>query len=251
MVLSASELSSIYLYGVKIADKSGISLSPETYDFYIKSAQQEIEKYLNIKIMPQIIDEKMDFYQDEYRRFGYIAATYPVVKPFKLEGFLGTIKQIKYPKEWISSRKTSDGYTFYRRIFIVPTQSADPLQMGGETMLYSGVLPYTNMLGYNTIPNYWSIAYCTGYDDLPYDLIDIIGKMASIPLLLIAGDIPYGVPGLSSMSLSVDGLSQTLNTTASATHNLYSARVLQYKKDIDDTMKKIKAFYKGIVCTSI
>jgi hypothetical protein len=250
-VFSPAELIALYLYGVRVQDRSGTSLSRESYDFYIKAAQTEVERFLNIKLIPQVIEERMDFYQDEYRRFGYIGLTYPVVKPFRLVGFLGTIRQINFPSSWLSSRKTNDGFGYFRRIFIVPTQTADPLQMKGEVMLYSGVLPFTNMLGYASIPNYWNVEYVTGLPELPHDLVDIIGKLAAIQVLGIAGDIPYGVPGLSSMNLSIDGLSQQIATTASATHSLYSARIREYLESIKQSISRIKYAYKGITCTSI
>jgi len=251
MVLSPAELASIYLYGVKIQDKSGTALSKETYEFYIKAAQQEIEKYLNIKLLPTVIEENFDFYRDEFRRWGMIQVTYPCVKPYELYGYLGTIKQIGFPKEWITGRRTSDGYTYFRRVFIVPTQSADPLAVRGETLLYSGVIPYTNMMGFGTIPSYWAVKYLTGLHDLHYDLVDIVGSLASIPILAIAGDIPFGVPGLSSQSLSLDNVSSSISTTASAMYSLYSARIKELKDKIKTSLDRLRAIYKGIVCSSM
>ena len=103
-------------------------------------------------------------------------------------------RQITYPREWISSRQTNDGYSFWRRIFIVATQSADPLQVGGTTMLYSGILPYTAISSFNQIPNYWSIAYVTGtgIKEIPYDIYNLVGMMAAMPILSTAGDFPFG-----------------------------------------------------------
>ena len=65
-VMSASELRSIYFYGIKIQDRTGQSLPNDTFTFFIEAAQREIEKYLGIKIQPQIVQESLDFYLDEF-----------------------------------------------------------------------------------------------------------------------------------------------------------------------------------------
>ena len=250
LVLSPSELQSIYFYGITIQDKSGKELDSETYRFFIQSAQEEVEKYLGIKIKKQIITESLDFYNDEFRSFGFIQTTYPVVKPLKLTGFLGQVQQLEYPSQWLSSRKTSDNETYYRRIFIVPTQQAT-ISQTGVSMMYSGVLPSIGMLNWNNIPNYWSATYCTGFDKIPRDIVDVIGKLASVGIFNIAGDLILGTAGIANYSLSIDGLSQSIGTTASAENSGYSARILMYNKEIKDTLGKLKSYYRNIAIASM
>lgn len=250
LVVSPGELQALYLYGITIQDRSGKELSEETYRFFIQSAQSEIEKYLGLKLNKQIYTESLDFYGDEFRSFGYIQTTYPVAKPMKLTGFLGQVKQIEYPTQWLSSRKSSDEETYYRRIFIVPTQSAI-VETNGVSMLYSGVLPNIGMMGWSHIPNYWNAEYCTGFSVIPKDILDVIGKIASISVLNIAGDIALGQSALASYSLSLDGLSQSIATTNSATNAAYGARIGQYTKDIKDALGKLKSYYTGIRATSM
>ena len=55
-----------------------------------------------------------------------------------------------------------------------------------------------------------------------------------------------GVAGVSSQSLSIDGLSQSIGTTASATLAAYSARLIQYKKDIDSAVGRLKLVYDEV-----
>lgn len=250
LVLSSSELQALYLYGIRIQDRSGKDLPEETFNFFIASAQAEIEKYLGIKLIKQIYTESLDFYVDEFKSFGFIQTTYPVVKPFSLTGYLGQVKQIEYPKQWLSSRLTSDRETYYRRIFIVPTQTAT-VQTSGVSILYSGVMPNIGMLGFNTIPNYWSVEYCTGFDTIPRDIVDVVGKIATIAILNIAGDIALGQAALANYSLSLDGLSQSIGTTSSATNAAYGARILTYYKEIKDALSKLKPYYRGIGVASM
>jgi hypothetical protein len=63
--------------------------------------------------------------------------------------------------------------------------------------------------------------------------------------LNIAGDLIAGA-GIATKSLSMDGLSQSISTTASATNAGYGARILQYNKHIEESMKTLKAYYTGI-----
>ena len=50
------------------------------------------------------------------------------------------------------------------------------------------------------------------------------------------GDIgPLGVAGVSGYSLSLDGLSQSINTPMGATSNVYGATITQYQKMLDKT----------------
>ena len=249
-VLSPSEMQALYFYGITIQDRSGTELGNDVYSFFLKAAQSEIEKYLGIKLKKQVILENLDFYGDEFRQFGFISTTYPVVRPFRLVGFLGQVKQLEYPKQWLCSRLTSDMETFYRRIFIVPTQSA-VVEMTGESMLYSGVLPNLGMMGYKTLPNYWNVEYCTGFEKIPFDIIDVIGKLAAIGIFNVAGDIALGQSALASYSLSIDGLSQSISTTNSATNAAFGARIINYQKEIKDSLSKLKTYYRGIGCTSM
>lgn len=250
LVLSPVELQNLYFYGITIQDRSGKELSLETYRFFIQAAQKEIEKYLGIKLRRQIYTESLDFYGDEFRSFSYIQTTYPVVKPFKLAGFLGQVRQLEYPSVWLSSRTSTDNETFYRRVFVIPTQSAT-VEVNGVSMLYSGIMPNIGMLNWQNIPNYWNVTYCTGFMIIPHDIIDVIGKLASIGIFNVAGDIVLGQAALANYSLSIDGLSQSIGTTMSATNAGYGARILQYRTEIKDALKRLGSYYRGIACSSM
>lgn len=245
-VLSVDRLQSLYLYGVQVQDKSGHSIPDSTYEFFLKSAQSEIEKFLGIKLTKQIIEENLDFYLDEFKNWGYVQTCYPVLKPFQLIGFLGNVRQIEYPSGWLTSRKTSDGETFYRRIFIVPVQSSEIVTQGAS-ILYSGVLPYTALTSFRNIPNYWTCVYCTGFEKVPQDLLDLIGKLAAINILNIAGDLVLGKSALSSISLSIDGLSQSTSSSPSA----YGPRIKALKDEIATSTKRLRTYYRGITTSAM
>ena len=244
-ILSPSELQNLYFYGITIQDRSGKELEPYVWRHFVLAAQREVEKYLGIKIKKQVIQENLDFYNEEWRSWGYLPVTYPLVKPFRLAGFLGTVKQLEYPREWLTSRKTNDGETYYRRVFLVPVQGGE-VTTSAASILYSGVLPSLGMDGWRDIPNYWTIEYCTGFNVIPEDLLDVIGKLASIGIFNIAGDIVLGQAAIANYSLSIDGLSQSIGTTMSAENSAYSARIKMYKDEIKDSLAKLRSYYRGV-----
>ena len=97
------------------------------------------------------------------------------------------------------------------------------------------------------IPDYWDLQYITGFDldNMPMDLINLIGKLATFGPLGIAGDLILGA-GIAAQSLGVDGLSQSISSTSSATNAGYGARLVQYEREIKETVKRIKLIYDEI-----
>lgn len=80
-------------------------------------------------------------------------------------------------------------------------------------------------------------------DSIPSDIKQAVGILAAMLPLAVAGDLIVGA-GIASISTSMDGLSQSVNTTASATNSGYGARILELRKQLDALMPAIKARYK-------
>ena len=80
---------------------------------------------------------------------------------------------------------------------------------------------------------------------MPMDLINLTGKLATFGPLGIAGDLILGA-GIAAQSIGVDGLSQSISSTSSATNAGYGARIIQYQKEIADSVKKLKLVYDEI-----
>ena len=117
-----------------------------------------------------------------------------------------------------------------------------------QDIILTGIVTQLGIQRFRNIPDYWNYQYITGFDldNLPWDLIGIIGKLATFGPLNIAGDLILGTAGVASQSLSIDGLSQSISTTASATSAGYNARLINYGKEITETVKRIEGIYKGL-----
>ena len=250
LIFSPDELIDLYFYGVSIQSKDGSELPQQTIRFYIEAAQKEIENKLKIKFKKTFIDDNVSYYRDDYMNgLPLIHTRYPVNEPLSLTGFYKKVEQINYPQSWLSSHSNSDGF-YMKRISIVPTSGA-VVGTSQDVILTGITTSYFGSLGrYNALPDYWQFQYITGfdYDNFPMDLINLVGLLSAIPLLAIAGDMVIG-SGIASQSLSIDGLSQSVSTTASAMYSAYSARITEYRKSIDQTIKNISKIYKGVPFT--
>lgn len=246
LVMSPTELLETYFYGIKIQDNDGKALSDTMIKFYIQAATEEVEQALDLKIIPQMIEEDQDFWLQDWKAWGFLKLTYPVRKPYKLQGFINDVKQIDYPPEWLSARKTTDGKLYFRNLYLVPTNGAATT----NSVVFSGITPHLGFFGNKQIPQYWSARYCTGFEDTPKDLLNYIGKLASINIFHILGDIIIGA-GIASQSIGIDSLSQSIATTSSATNAGYGARIVGYLRDMKLSWPIMKAFYKGFTMTSL
>ena len=81
-------------------------------------------------------------------------------------------------------------------------------------------------------------------------LIKAVGLLTAITPLDIAGDLIAGA-GIASFSVGVDGLSQSIGTTSSATNAGYGARIISYQKQLKELMHILKAKYKSINIFSV
>lgn len=244
--LSPSELESLFFFGIGIKDQDGNRMSDADIAFNVRHATEEIEGFLNIKVTKQVISETQSYHLNDYQSWGYIPTTYPVICPYQLVGLLGKVEQVVYPSDWLTAKRTNDGIGYYRSMYLVPSAAATTTQ---NTVVYSGVAPHMGHYGSRNIPHYWNARYVTSFDRMPEDILMAIGKLATINIFAQLGDIILGA-GIASQSLGIDGLSQSISTTSSATSSGYGSRMVNYYKDLKEGMPRLKAKYGGITFTS-
>lgn len=243
LVISVAELWELFLYGIKIQGGEGSNFSDESMRFYLVAAQREIENYYNLKFIKQLADQTITYYRTDYwQTFPILQTNYPVREPLSMIGMLNKMEQIVYPQGWLFCEYDTLMGQGKRRISVVPTGSST---RGNAEIILTGITSQVGMQRFNMIPDYWRIQYITGWDidQMPMDLINVVGMVASFGPLGIAGDLILGSAGIVSQSLSIDGLSQSISTTASATNAGYGARLIQYEKQIKETTGRLKLVY--------
>lgn len=242
-ILSVDDFKQRYLFGLPL-EKDGKPIPTETFEYYLDVAKEQIEDLLNLKLSKTYIKEQKDFHYDDWIHWSYIKASYPVVYPRFLRGFLGTTKQVDYPQPWLQARKTDDGKLYSRILYMVPTYNSVTSQ---NSIIFSGIMPNLNWFasrgGTGQIPGYWNMEYITGFDKIPSDILHVVGMIASVQILPVISDMLMGNRqvgetgsgigwGINSKSISIDGLSQSLSSGAS--NGIFNARLKQYQQQLGD-----------------
>jgi hypothetical protein len=105
-------------------------------------------------------------------------------------------------------------------------------------------LIWTNALrGSVELPNFWHFQMIVGLRDASAELREFVGKWAAIKALVVAGMALR--PGVGSLSLSRDGVSQSVSYTNQAEYGIYSATIKAYQDWIEKYSKELKGKYRG------
>lgn len=249
-IVTPDDMRYTYMWGIDFKATNGSKFSDEQVQFFIDAATKEMERLLNITIVKRRVksefsveqrnlkkgidydDEETpyDFSYRKIQRYGMIQTKQrpilnvtrctlinkgqndvdllPSVVPDKKNGVLKFLKRPWKPNDtWTG---ISDSISRY----------------GAETWN-----PHL----------FYAVDYDAGFetsDDAPMDLRQAIGKMAAISLLNVIGD--GLMAGFSSSSLSMDGVSESFSSTQSATSAMYGARIMEYRKEMEDYINQNK-----------
>lgn len=260
--ISVQELKDQYLWGLPLTVKDQ-PIPDSVFQTAIDNATERVENLLNLKIRPQVIEETKDFYRDDWVHWSYVKSTYPVVVPLELVGYLGKVKQTVFPQPWLSARKTSDGKLYSRILYMVPTYGEQSNQ--NNSVVIYGLMPSINWYapagGAGQIPAYWTLKYITGFAKVPSDIKAAIAKIASIQILMGLSDSIMGNGagnqtgigwGMTSKSISIDGLSQSFSSGAN--QGIFKARIDSFTSQLGDTagknpgeLQSLIDYYAGII----
>ena len=244
LVFSVAEIWSLYLFGITINGGQGTSFSNEAIRRYIEMAQRQVENFFNLRFCKQLVDQTLSYYRADYwQSFPILQTNYPVRDPLSMIGMLNKMEQIIYPQGWLFCEYDTAMGQGKRRVSVVPTGASTT--QGNAQVILTGITSQIGMQRFENIPDYWRLQYITGWDidDMPMDLLNVVGMLATFGPLNVAGDLILGVAGVANQSLSIDGLSQSIGTTASATSAGYTARIKEYQQEIKDTVDRIKLVY--------
>ena len=101
--------------------------------------------------------------------------------------------------------------------------------------------------GTNQYPNSYHVDYVSGYDSaqrVPRELVEQIQKLFVIAITSAYGD--GIVSGVANFSTSLNGISESMGTTMSATSAFFGARIAQLAGELKDWLAKNKVKYSGI-----
>ena len=256
-LVTVKQLRATWLFGVKIRDKeTGEDFTEDAYQNAIDTAIGLLETYLDISISPiRNYKEYKDYRINDYEEFGFFHLdNFPVecVNNIRLvyyrddNGEVDDNQSLEIPRSWWRVN-AHDGI-----IRLVPNG-----KMPGNLAYGAGGF-FPEIFKSRMIPHAWEINYnygfCTGM--VPVLLNQAISMLAAIITLITAGHLILGA-GIAGTSISLDGLSQSINTTQSAENSGFSSTI----KDISDKLygttkddpfailKILKNYYKGASIT--
>lgn len=240
LVISVEELKNIFLFGVDLTDDNGNEMPKELFEFYIRSAQQWFEVEVGgLKLCEREYPEIHDYRLTDYIQYSFIKLfKYPVQSVSEVA--------IQFP---LSKNLLVFDPSWYRvesvgaQVNLFPTQgtfSSIILSQGGSyiPLIYSGI---------EYVPHVLHVTYKAGFKkgEVPANIKEVIGMKAALGPLNIAGDLIAGA-GIANKSISIDGISQSIGTTSSATNAGYGARILQYEKQLKNDMSRLRNYYLGL-----
>lgn len=257
-ILTADDLRRTYLWGVPFTSTTGTQYTDDQIRAMIASTVAEFEHVLNLTIQKRVIkcaddlpgdaayDETEDAYY--YHRMNWNAGgrlntkRRPIISVERFELYTITMGRIMDLMGWLRIDHKKGVLHFYPRMD----------QARGTTMSTYPPFLTQGYLRNQSYSNAYRVDYTAGFEDaskVPWDLRDIIGKAAACRLLNIIGD--GLIAGFANMSLSLDGISESFGTTASATNAMYGARINQYLKEIETWLKanrhKFGSFVMGCI----
>jgi hypothetical protein len=93
------------------------------------------------------------------------------------------------------------------------------------------------------VPHLWHASYLAG-QEVTADIFEVVSWIATQQLLITISDSV--IAGIASQSVSIDGISESISTTSSATNSTYGAAILEYEKRIKEWFKNEALVYRGI-----
>jgi hypothetical protein len=256
-IISIEELKTYYLFGLDLTNDLGEEYPDSLFAFWIRNAVDWLEKKLDIPIIPvEIPEERHDYYRDDYDKYIYLQLNrYPVISIEEVKLVLPGEQVVQtFEQSWLHPERHSG------QVQLVPgTGTAGSILLGAS----GAWLPV--IYGNNKfVPDAFRVKYTAGFgkppptgcgntsvshpdpqlDKVPNIIAELVGKVAAFGPLNIAGDL-LGGAGIASQSIGIDGLSQSFNTTSSATSAGYGARLIQYNKEIKDQVPTLYRHYHG------
>lgn len=243
-----------YMYGIKVMDpNSGQEMGDKFYNHVLETAISRAENALDVAILPRLVeDEHHDFHSSDYNSYMFTETfRKPIVQAERLKLEMTGFSLFDYPADWWKV------YNLAGHIELFPTALMQATgAMGGGAIYQSASMPIMNpMMGMGartTAPQLIHVDYVAGMLprkhqyaqewECPADLEQLVIKIALKEIYQVWGNLIIGA-GIAGKTLSVDGISESIQTTQTAMYGGASAQIVQINEDIENLMSGLKAYY--------
>lgn len=233
---------------------TGKPYSDDFYNLMIERAVAQAEKTFDVAILPRLQVDRLDYHRNDFNAFAYMSATYrPILNVKDLLLYYNNQEIMHIPNEWVKVTNRTG------QIQVSPSV----LMQGLNTTINPTIYPIVNS-PYGMTPSPYQetefapqmlgVTYVTGMmprsdrrgENRDYmiqpDMLSYIAKLAAIEILEKWSRNIIGA-GIASYSVSVDGISTSLDTTASAENSAATAEVKQLQTDMKPIAEALKSFY--------
>ncbi|WPF70057.1 hypothetical protein Z3_193 [Bacillus phage Z3] len=241
-------------FGIDVTDpRTGEYLPDAFYMAKIEQAVAQVEKQLDIVILPRYVKEHHDFHRNDFESFMFVQAhRRPIIQMEKvvLEYGGGTI--FNYPTKWWRVNKLPGHIEMLPTLML--SEQGQGLNLAQAYTGYPMITGVPNLVGNNNYaPQMFHVEYVAGLLppkrsgvsepwEMHPDLWTLIIKHALKEVFQQWGRLIIGA-GIANMSISIDGVSQSIDTTQSAMYGGASADILQIDRDIEELTKGLRAYY--------
>ena len=268
---SIEEIRHTWCFGLPLSQENGGLMPDADIKMYLDGAIAEVERRLGIFLKPTVImcnPEERGFASEDYdieehpydynvrawQHYGFLQLRQrPLIELGTFQMVLpnGNIIMDFYrdndTKRWVKIDKPG------AQVNIIP-YAGDPtlFAMIGGT---SNGFPFVTGTLNSHLPHMFYMDYVAGFEQykIPKEIHEVIAKVCAINVLGVAGDAV--MVGISSISTSLDGLSESTSLTASAEFATYGAHIKQFKTEVEDFFKPKggggRSAYRGITMTGL
>ena len=220
--LDAAWLTANFLQGIPLLNPDGSAVPAAVIDMHTVAAIQTLETMLDITIQTRAgIVERHDYRMDQWKQWSYLRLRRkPITSVTSWKVKYGDDTVFEFPAAWIRI----DANWGILRLFPGMGSFASPPVLDQAYTLAPILMSARNA------PHLFEVIYSAGLDgSITADLAQVIGMMSASHLLTQLRDTLLG-PGMTGLSIGLDGLSQSISTQAGA----YSARIDWYGKTLGD-----------------
>ena len=260
-VLTPDDIRYTYLKGIDLITPEGDAMTDEQIKFQVETALEQFEKYFDMDMRIRIrktepdseliqapqwqegvdytnIEDAYDFKKIQWINYGFLQLRYrPIISIEAAAFYSAWDTKVLEILDWIRVYHKSG------QIHIYPRGST----VWGKGYVGSGLMAISPQIFSGNFPQAFKIDYTTGYqnsDYVPKDLRNAIGMLVSAWVLEIIGG---GMnPGIASSSIGLDGLSESISLTQSASSTIFGARIKSCLDQVKDFINTNRAKYANI-----
>jgi len=154
----------------------------------------------------------------------------PLIRFDQLYGKLSNVRIVDIALEWVERHEMS-GW-----VELVPFNQEVAFN-------FIGLVWVESLRGPTPLPNFWNFEALVGFRKTPQVLLELVAKKAAITILTIAGQAFR--PGLSSQSVSRDGVSESVSYTQNAQAGIFGAAIKEYNDWITNNLAQLRGAFRG------